>query len=205
MRSVVFGTVIVIGLLVAGLFTSSPRPSVALSATPDASPGSGTPIAMPGELCSAEELALGENVDRLPPGPPAGVVRPEGTGRRVLYLTVMTLPPNACIGYRERSGGVVLFVQEGTIVYTARFGEDTIVLKGDSDGYDCTTIRPGCDTIAVASDASVTVDANEWVSQENHAWYTFRNAGDEDAVVSVASWVLPYWGDDGCNSGCRTP
>lgn len=206
MRSVVFVAIALFGLIVSALSGATPRPTAALGATPAgvvASPAAGPP-----ELCSDAQLALGESVFRAPEGPEAGSVIPEGSNGERLFLVAMTLPPGACIGWRQRDGGVILLAQEGTIDYTARYTDDASaleVLTGDSDDPDCAPTDPGCGTIAVQSDTTVTLHANDWVTQDRGMWYTFRNGGAEDAVVSVASYVIPWAAPDPCHGGCRAP
>jgi hypothetical protein len=132
-----------------------------------------------------------------------GVVTPLGSNNQSLWLVVVTLPKDevSCISYRYRDAGVVIFVQKGTITYTAHFTDNPgvkEVLKGNSDGSDA-------DTVEVMPDTPTTVSANEWISQDRALWYTFVNEGSEEAVVSIASYGIPPWDMDPCSSGCRKP
>lgn len=205
MRSAVFAVIAVLGLFVAAFSQAAPRHVVALhDATPAGSP---VPNLPPGvsELCSEQQLAQGELVFRAPPGKNSGSVLPFDMDTHRLYLTVMTLPPGACIGWREREGPVVLLVQEGIIDFTAHYSGDAEVLTGDSDDPDCVFGSPGCPTVDVASGETIVLAGNDWVTLDQSMWYTFRNGGAEDATVSVASYVIPWDEEDPCSGGCRAP
>lgn len=211
MRSVLVSAVVGVVLLLVGLLGSIPESSVARIASPAASPepiGEGTPI----PECSEPEIAIGEAV-WVEPGQASEHMEPKGVvgmyinamesmAPQRLYLSVLTLPPHACIPYRYRAGAVVLYVQEGTIVYTAQADNDypnPSVRTGGNDGL-------ADDSAAVAMDTDVILAAGHWVTQDRGVWYTFRNPGPDEAVVSIASYVFPPWeGPDPCSSGCRTP
>jgi hypothetical protein len=211
MRGVVVSAVVGVVLLLVGLVGSIPERSAAQTASPAASPepiGEGTPI----PECSAPEIAIGEAV-WVEPGQPTEHSEPKGVvgmyinpqesmAPQRLYLSVLTLPPHACIPYRYRAGAVVLYVQEGTVVYTAQADNDfpnPAVRTGDNDGL-------ADDSSAVAMDTDVVLDAGHWVTQDRGVWYTFRNPGPGEAVVSIASYVFPPWEEgDPCQGGCRAP
>lgn len=132
-------------------------------------------------------------------------VKPYMTSGEVLYVVVVTLPPHTCIPYRERDGAVVLFVNEGTIEYTAQYENDPSsheIVSAVSDG-DPSTL-PGL--VFPASDETITLGANAWVTQDRKASYTIANPdATVPAEVVIASYVDPPWDDDGCNGGCRKP
>jgi hypothetical protein len=203
MRSVAFGTVIIIGLLAAGLFASAPRPSAAFGATPPASPTAGTPTP-PADICSPAETANASLIEVVPSSIREGVFspfNPAGSGER-MFLVTMTMPPNTCYAWRKLPGMVMLLVQEGQIAYTARdAGVSPVqIMKGDNDGSIS-------DTVAVSLDTAYTVRANEWITQNREVWFTFRNAGSHDAVLSLAYYGANPWDSDtgGCGSVCRKP
>jgi hypothetical protein len=205
MRSVVFAVFVVLSLLMAGRAGASSGSFSALPAPVAAQDEEATPTA-PAEVCSPEEIAAGEALNSPPPGETDGVVppfAPGATGSKVLYIAVVTLPEDSCLPYRFRDGAVVLFVQEGTIEYTATADAadpdpDLTIEMGDSD-------EDPADTVEVDLDETVTLEANEWLTQDNGVWFTFRNAGAGDAVVSVAVYADDPWNDDTCTGGCRKP
>lgn len=205
MRSVVFAVIAVLGLFVAGFSQAVPQ---RVAASNEATPTPELPPGVSSQLCSEHQLAQGELVFRAPPGKNSGSVLPYDMSTQRLFLIVMTLPPGACISWREREGAVILVVQEGIIDYTAHYEEveeEYPVLTGDSDDPDCVFGSPGCPTDDVDSDETISLQANDWVTQDRSMWYTFRNGGAEDATVSVASYVIPWDEDDPCNGNCRTP
>lgn len=205
MRSVVFAVIAVLGLFVAAFSQAAPRHvAAAYDATPAGSPVAGLPPGVE-ELCSEHQLAQGELVFRAPPGKSSGSVLPFDMDTHRLFLTVMTLPPGACVGWREREGPVILLVQEGIIDFTAHYSGDAEVLTGDSDDPDCVWGSPGCATASVDSDETIALHGNDWVTQDRTMWYTFRNGGAEDATVSVASYVIPWDEEDPCGGSCRAP
>ena len=208
MPRVLVPVIVVVVLLVAGLGTAP----LTRSAQP-ATPGEASPVAAapPPEVCSPEELARGSLIEVVPWSEKEGVVTPHeapgatptpgGLEGAVLYVVKMTLPPDSCYRYRELNGALVLLVQEGTIVYTAHSAglAGVTIKKGDNDG-----IASG-DTATVALDTPTTVRANEWLTQDRHAWFTFRNGGSRDAVLSVAVYAVSPWDSDSCTGGCRKP
>lgn len=205
MRSVVFAAIVGLGLLGVGVIGEAPRPTSADNGAMG-SPAA-TPAASPAAVCTPIEIARGDLVGYMPPGMLEGAVSlhvPPGTpdDGKALYLTVLTMPPTSCMDFRVRSGAVVLYVQEGTIEYTARAvspdpAHAPSIQMGDSGGIDG-------DVTPVALDTPVTLHATDWITQDRTAWFTFRNAGATDAVVSVAEYVTP-WDDDNCGGGCRKP
>ena len=209
MRSVVFATVVIIGLLAAGL-SSSPPTGYAFGAepgdgTPAASPGAG--LTAPSPDCTTEELTRGDLIEPVPPGEVGGIVAPWGTGdNKVLYIAMVTLLPDSCLAYRYRDGAVALFVQEGTVVYTAQLDAsytpatpDPEITRGDSDASDD-------DITLVALGVPTTLHANDWITQRAGVWFGLRNGGDDTAIIAVAVYAVGPWDDDGnCNSVCRRP
>lgn len=201
MRSVVVSAILGVVLLAVGLLGSIPAPSAAMEGSPVPTGGTPTPE------CSAAQIAAGEAVF-VEPGQgdehetPAGVVALNPAADERLYLSVLTLPADACLKYRYRIGAVVLFVQEGTILYTANAGSahpNPTVMTGDND--------PATDDAApVALDVETELEAGHWVTQDRPMWYTFRNPGPGDATVAIASYVAPPWDEgDPCSGNCRTP
>lgn len=135
-----------------------------------------------------------------------GVVVPVGSGGEALYLVVLTLPNGSCLPYRFRQGGVVIFVQEGMVKYTAHFTNDEpVVRKGKSNGSETDIVEIKPDNLAVDPDKEVTLGKNEWITQDRGIWYTLVNDSGAEAVVSVASYADPPWDDDPCSGGCRKP
>jgi hypothetical protein len=197
MRRVAMPAIITVVLLLAGLGAGPSR----LFAEEHGTPG-GTPpgVATPTPVCSPEEIAEGLEADVLPRGNEEGVVTPEVTSaEEVLYVAVLTLPPDACIPFRFREGAVALFVQQGSVVYTAlEFpgSAGPVVERGDSDGI-------AGDNIPVALGEPVSLHAGDWVTQDRTVWFSFRNSGSEDAIISAAVFAAPPWEDERCRSGCR--
>jgi hypothetical protein len=204
MRSVVLAAVVVSALLGAGLLSRAPSGAVAENhGTP--SPAA-SPTAGPAEVCTPIEIDRGDLVGYMPAGMLEGAVRLHtGVGTPVpqeaLFLTVLTLPPTSCMDFRVRSGAVVLFVQEGSVEYTAHALNPDPALApniqmGDSGGTNTPTPVP--------LDSATTLHATDWLTQDRPVWFTFRNAGAVDAVVSVAAYAVPWFGDDG-GCPCRRP
>ena len=187
MRRFVVPVIVLVVLLVSGLFSVSLRPSAAQEIGPGA----------PAELCSPAALADGENATILSTDE-QGAVTPLGSQGEVLYYSLVTLPPAACLEYRYRAGAVVLFVQQGTIDYAVHAVDSKIapeILRGAGDGS----------AVSVAFDKAITLHASDWVSQDSAAWYTFWNSGEGEAVVAVSSYVIPPDLGDPCTGGCRSP
>jgi hypothetical protein len=203
MRRVAIPAIVTVLLLLVGLSAGPAKLDAAQDGTPGSSPPGSPPpgVATPTPVCSPEEIAEGLEADVLPRGNEEGIVTPfvEAGGVEVLYVAVLTLPPDACIPFRFREGAVVLFVQQGSVVYTAleyAGAEDPIVEKGDSDGS-------AGDNIAVALGEPVSLHAGDWITQDRTVWYSFRNSGSEDAIISAAVFAAPPWDDERCQSGCR--
>ena len=117
-----------------------------------------------------------------------------------LYLVVLTMPPGSCLEYRNRDGALVLAVQEGSIVYEAHFTEsddETVmeVKKGSSDDSALTEVKP---------DTPTTLHAGDWLTQDRQMWFTFRNSGAKDAIISAAGFAVLPW-EDPCTGGCHGP
>jgi hypothetical protein len=203
MRRAAIPAIVTVLLLLAGLSVGPARLDAKQDSSPAASPtGSAPPgAATPTPMCGPDEIAAGLDADVLPRGKEEGVVKPalEATDVEVLYVAVLTLPPDACIPFRYRLGAMVLFVQQGTVVYTAQEyagAEVPVIMRGDSDGS-------AGDNIPVALGESVSLHAGDWVTQDRAVWYSFRNSGSEDAIISAAVFAAPPWDDERCQSGCR--
>lgn len=192
----------VLVLLVAVLGTAPPARSTHEAGTPGA-----TPAGTPSTFCSPEELNRGLFAPYAPPGNEEGILRPTPatdvfhptlTGAESLYITVLTLPPDACIDFRERAGAMIFYVQEGSIAYTSRaaFDPNVVITKGDSDG-------DGADNQTFAPGTLVSLHAGQWLSQDRPVWYSFRNSGGEDAVIFAAVLAAVPWDDERCTGGCR--
>lgn len=168
---------------------NAPSPAAVAGATPTAD----------GELCSAAEIALGEEAIAEAPAGAAGIVNPVADPASQLYVVVVTLPPGSCAGYHPHDGAVVLVVQQGTIeyAYRARSGEPALgVEAGDANGAD----------IPLTAGSPVSLPTGAWVTEDRPVEHTFRNPGTEPAVVALAAYG-PIAGEDspegGCMGGCR--
>jgi hypothetical protein len=197
MRSVVIIVIVLASLLGVGFLGLDDAPSAA----PLANHSNATP---PADICSPAETANASLIEVVPASVNEGLVAPDsptGTGEQ-LFLVTMTLPPNTCYTWHDLPGAVMLLVQEGTIVYTAQDAgvPGPIITKGDNDGFIEDSATP------VALDATVTLRANEWITQDRKVWFAFRNGGSHDAVVSLAYYGEDPWDDDsGCSGNCRKP
>ena len=198
MRSIVFAVIVVVGLLGAGLLSASEGPNAA----PRANHDDATP---PADICSPAETANASLIEVVPASIDEGIFTPHnpmGEGEQ-LFLVTMTLPPNTCYTWHDLPGALMLLVQEGTIVYTAQDAgvPGPLITKGDNDGSIEDSATP------VALDATVTLRANEWITQDRMVWFAFRNGGSKDAVVSLAYYGANPWDDDptGCGGVCRKP
>jgi hypothetical protein len=196
MRRVVVPLFSVLILLFAGLLSGGPAPSAAQDATPVAGMA-----ATPDAGCAeADEAAI----DSQPPGTDEAVVNADWMGDDDLYLVVLTIPEDGCIAFRARTGAIILYVQQGTIVYEARLADmpDVSIVRGDSDGEDTANVAVTPGTLTAAGE-EVTLNAGDWITQDRRVWFTFRNDGPGEAIVSAAAYGVPPWRDDNCNSGCR--
>ncbi|MFN8591089.1 MAG: hypothetical protein U0031_06450 [Thermomicrobiales bacterium] len=170
--------------------------------------------ASPTPVCSPAEIAKGNAAPYLPPGSNEGIIRPAAPAAtptdfhptithedpESLYIAVLTLPPDSCIDFRKRSGAVILFVQQGTVVYTSAPAADrnVVIVRGDSDGNNA-------DNQTIAVGETVTLNAGEWITQDRPVWYSFRNAGGDNAIISAAVYAVVGWDDERCTGGCRKP
>jgi hypothetical protein len=192
MRRVVVPIFAVWILLVAGLQGGAPSPSAAAVATPVAGMA-----ATPDAGCSTEQAGM---VDSQPPGTDEAVVNAEWMGEDDLYLGVVTVPSGSCIAYRQRTAAIILYVQQGSIIYQAQLADvpGVSIVTGDSQGE-------GTANEAVTPGEEVILNEGDWISQDNRVWFTFRNdgPGEEPAIVSVAAFGVPPWRSDACNGACR--
>ena len=136
----------------------------------------------------------------VPPGA-AGIVTPAIADTLRLYPVVIILPPGACVPFHEIAGAAVLFVQEGTISYVVHSDAEFApgVLTGQLN-IDFTIVE-------VRSGTPLFLGPGGWVSQDQRMWFTYRNVGYTDAVITMAALVDPEADSDdgigGCNGGCR--
>jgi hypothetical protein len=206
MHRVYVPAIVFILLLAAGL-GSAPTPGAAQDATPGAASPEPTTVQT---FCSPEEIARGEHALALPLGDNEGIIRPAPASPddpfpptltdqdpQSLYIGVLTLPPDACIDFRERTGAVILFVQEGSIAYTAREADtpEVVITQGDSDGQSI-------DNIDVELGTVVALRAGDWLTQDRPVEFSFRNTGGEDAVISMAIFAAVAAVDERCQGGC---
>jgi hypothetical protein len=199
MRRVVVPLFSVLVLLLAGLLSGGPAPSAAQDATPVAGMA-----ATPDAGCAeADEAAI----DSQPPGTDEAVVNAAWMGDDDLYLGVLTIPENSCIAFRARPGAIILYVQQGTIVYEARLADmpDVSIVRGDSDGEDTANVAVTPGPSATEAGEEVTLNAGDWITQDRRVWFTFRNDGPGEAIVSAAAFGVPPWRDDcgGCSGRGR--
>jgi hypothetical protein len=145
--------------------------------------GAGAPAAQEGEMCSPEEIAKGEaEIKELPPDS-AGIVSPAFAPDMSLYVVVVTLPPETCVGYHSHQGAISLVVYKGSIDYAFKRlapGASVKVRAADA-GKNVIGIEPG---------TSVALEKGSWVTQDQQVDYTYRNPSEsEDAVVVLAGYV----------------
>jgi hypothetical protein len=178
--------------LMAGIAAAQERPEDVLCEdefnTGVFNPGEATPV--------AEPAAPETGIVTVPPGR-AGIVAPAEFPERRLYPAVIVLPPGACVPFHEVAGALVLFVQEGTVDYImhAEGSPPPEVQSGHMNAQESVTDVP--------SDTLVRLGPGGWVTQDRQVWFTYRNAGYADAVVTVAALVDPAGGVGACNGGCR--
>jgi hypothetical protein len=186
MRRLIVPVIAIVALLSVRLLRTPLLPSAAQNGAPAASPAA-TPGA-PAEMCSEEEILADDSIVRVPAHENEAAVIPHigaPPGDKDLYLVVLTLPPGACLPYRYRTGAVVIVVQKGTILYQGHF-TDAKVVKGDNDGDPA-------DDVTVTTDTPIPLTAGEWITQDREMWFTFRNDGAGDAIVSVAVYANAWW------------
>ncbi len=167
--------------LLALLLGVSPAQLAAQDATPPATVSNASATTSD-EMCSAVEIAFGEQVVVEAPHDTSGVVQPAADPTMELWVVVVTLPPGSCVGYHSHAGAVVLFVQQGTIEYAYRplTGEpDLGVAAGDRQGV----------RIPLSLGTPVLLTPGAWVTQDREVEYTYRNAGEGDAVVALSAYV----------------
>jgi hypothetical protein len=186
------------------LFATAPIQLAAQESTP-------TPTlfsAPPTELCTAAEYSGWETVPETPPGKEEWEVlpldQPTEPPERILYLVVITLGPGKCIPYaspaNQKNGAIVLVVQSGEIEFTAQASTDAPTAKvyfGDPDGPG---ENPGT---SFMFGTTKHVGPNQWVSQDDRVWFTYKNPSTvDDAVIWKVVWAdrVP---DEGCGGDCK--
>jgi hypothetical protein len=193
--------------VVANLLAFIPIRSAAQTGTPAAA----TPTSFvdpPPEICTPTEFAGFETVSEKPPGKEEWMVRPldpsPDAPTRLLYLVVITLEPGKCIPYaslaNQKDGAIVLIVHEGEIEFTAQLNANVPAAQvyfGNLGG-------PGEDPgTPVAFGTTVTVVPDEWVSQDDQVWFTYKNpSATEDAVIWKVVWADPV-PLQGCGGDCK--
>ena len=190
----------IFALTIAGLINGVQAPTAAQDASPAAQE-----MEIPDAGCSEAEEAT---IDSQPPGTDEAVVNAEWMGEDDLYLGVLTIPEDGCIAFRQRAGAIILYVQQGTIVYEARLSDmpDVVVMRGDSEGEDTPNVAVTPGTLTTAGE-QVTLNAGDWITQDRRVWFTFRNDGPGEAIVSAAAYGVPPWRDDcgGCSGRTGRP
>lgn len=182
------------------------------AAPPRSDAGADTPVAgspqagpQPGsQICDQEEIMRGlglieDGTGKITEDPPDdnGIVAPAHDPSRRLYVVEITLPPETCEPFHVKLGGVVLFVQEGTIEYAAYSAqtEATPVVEARKPGEEV-------QTVALNPVEVVALGPGGWVTQDRDVWFSYRNPGPGNAVVAMAADVGS--GDIGdCGGGCR--
>jgi hypothetical protein len=200
--------VIVAGAVVLGLNAAAPMSLGAQGGTP-------SPLATPETdgLCINDEGDNWQTVDVQPPGQYTSSVLPVTTaltpGVRLLYLVVITLPPDQCMPYsalgNQKDGAIVMLVQQGTITFqwepleTGIEGENPAVERGDATGL--APAPPGGQAGEVPERTLQTLVPGDWITQNQEVRFSYRNAGSDNAVILKAVWAEDIPG--GCGGGCR--
>jgi quercetin dioxygenase-like cupin family protein len=134
---------------------------------------------LPLEFCTPEQIERATGIAERPATPWAAV-NPLDSPDRYLSLAVVSIPLDACVGYHSHVGATILYVQAGTIEYAANglLNPAGLEIRRGRDGS-------GTPPAGVPFWVPITLGAGEWVSQNTDAWHSFRNVGDEPAVVLV--------------------
>ena len=193
MYRIIIAVTFVFAMLV-GVIGGSPPRSLAAQASPTPEPTE------PAELCLEDQVENWENeIDVQPFEYHEANVQPLDSAGQDLYLVVWTINPGACIPYmargNQKDGAIVLIVQEGVVEFTAeRFdvGSAAEVTWGHPDG-EGTVLPFGTTQI---------LNPGDWVTQNDQVWFTFRNTGNESAVILKAV-LVPDIGDVRCSGGCK--
>lgn len=200
---------IVAGAVTLGLIATAPSGLGAQEGTPSSL---ATPDA--GGLCVNGEGENWSSVDVQPPGQYDASVRPAttvaSTGYRVLYLVVITLPPDQCMPYsalgNQKDGAIVLMVQQGSIEYqweplASGLQESSFppVVRGDATGL--ASAPPGGEAGEVLAGTPQTLNTGDWITQNQDVKFSYRNVGSDSAVILKAVWAVDRAG--GCGGGCK--
>ena len=167
----------------------------------------------PAEICTDDEIFDWEHVAEKPTGklewevlPIPQAASPDSTNR-ILYLVVITLGPGKCIPYaspaNQKNGPVILIVQQGSIEFTAQQfspASAAVVAFGDPNVHE-----PGEDPATqFAFGTTQVVEVDQWVSQNDQVWFTYKNPGPSDAVIWKVVWAdMALDGGEGCGGNCK--
>jgi mannose-6-phosphate isomerase-like protein (cupin superfamily) len=180
-----------------------PARSYAQTATPSA-----TPTPYPPEFCPSEEI--NEAQDRITEWPAAdALVSPASAPGMDLYVVKVTLQPGTCVshaGHALHDGAAIWLVESGQIEF------DFQLLRGQPVP-DLTLQRASGDRGPATE--FMQLNPGDWVSADRAVHYSYRNMGQEPAVIIMTvlenRWVytgtefspiLPAGGID-CLGSCR--
>lgn len=162
----------------------------------------------PAEFCDSEAIDAG-SLDTIEAPFGGAAVRPASASNQDLYFLSVTLPEGACIGYGSHyvhDGAIVWFVQQGSVSFKTRsiVGMPAAeVTAWDANGFP----------IPLTTEA-MELEAGGWISVDRAVNYSYRNAGEGDAVIMMAvleqrpaeAALEPEPGDvilAGCKGLCR--
>jgi hypothetical protein len=116
-----------------------------------------------------------------------------------LTLSIVTFPPGSHDDLHNHVGGArIIYVQSGAIEYMT--GEDEL----DQAAWHH---RPGevDEGEEVLDNIWVSVEAGEWLTENQYTCHALRNVGDSDAIIVFAQYViLRPDAVPTCFGGCRT-
>jgi hypothetical protein len=177
-----------------------------VSHSQDASPTQQAPLPKQ-EICTPEEIAAAEfGVTESPLG--AALVSPAAHPDEDLYVVKITLQKDACVSYADHylhEGAIIWLVDSGEIEFDFQpiVGWPAPELAFQTSNGDLEKVTP-----------LMHLQAGDWVSTDRAVNYSYRNIGEEDAVVIMTvlekHWIVPDEDPDGitmfaagCNSLCR--
>lgn len=174
----------------AGLAGFSSLPSVAQEGTPVA-------VGTPDAGCAKTD-DTSDDITYAPSAEDEAAITAPWMNDGFLYLAEIQLPAHSCTDYRTRSAAVIVYVTEGTVVFTSQMADEpgVVVVRGDSDG------APGNNTSVVVG-SSETLDEGQWLGWDRRIWFTFENDTDSPATMIAAVYGTPPWDQTPCTGSCR--
>jgi hypothetical protein len=124
---------------------------------------------------------------------------------REMYLVVVTLDPDGCIGYNapanRKDGAVVWMVQQGKVKYAWQE-----IVSGSMPGITRGDLAGNRDDISDEPGKAHTLYPGDWVTQDRMVAVSIRNVGSDSAILLKAVYAKSVEfmaGGGGCGGNCR--